>query len=642
MMQARFSTAVLALVSLLVFGAIGFRLLGMGSGDADSAWDGLIREIPDKITVYPLEGRMVLTTKKVDPVPSTLANEILPRWVEVFTKFPDGTEKPGVYFANLTDHPTYSLSGPTRGPRHVGITAEGNFKITEGAWKHMVKYVKKADAPNYNPGHIEAIDDTEFVRINYNPLDIPDLRGIKQFERSGKHGSNGHRADFGYYIDSGIPSDIASKMGPSVQRSQNLINAMLSPSSGSILIEVRFEDFGPRSEGSIAKTNPVLVLPSYSTVRVAMINYETQLSGIEAALLDALPSGNSIKCTLQGGTSFLSTVLLSGYIWNQWYFINPGSSTITFNSRLKFDFDPTNGIDADAFDFEGSLVHESLHAIGFVSEGDSALSPYLSSLDFFRLSGTLSRSVTYSTMQSQPRYVRPGDAFTVCALNSPQRSYDMSRGRDVTALGDGNETSHWRDDTNSSVWIGIMDPTTDEGVLDPTYLTSADIYAMDIAGWDIDPNDVPAPPNMPGLIEPADGLPDVPRIITLSFGPTTSSTSVFVFRQSPWPSEADMVFAAREISGGEVTVPYGVLRGSTTYTWFATAIAPHGFAISEPRAFTTGCAADFDLTGFVDTDDVDAFVQAYELGDISADVDATGFVDTDDLDFFMQAYANGC
>jgi glucose/arabinose dehydrogenase len=55
-----------------------------------------------------------------------------------------------------------------------------------------------------------------------------------------------------------------------------------------------------------------------------------------------------------------------------------------------------------------------------------------------------------------------------------------------------------------------------------------------------------------------------------------------------------------------------------------------------------GCAADFDNSGFVDTDDYDAFVEAFEAGDESADVDASGFVDTDDFDAFVEAYEAGC
>ncbi|MCC6427632.1 MAG: hypothetical protein IT435_12530 [Phycisphaerales bacterium] len=54
------------------------------------------------------------------------------------------------------------------------------------------------------------------------------------------------------------------------------------------------------------------------------------------------------------------------------------------------------------------------------------------------------------------------------------------------------------------------------------------------------------------------------------------------------------------------------------------------------------CGADFDHTGFVDTDDYDAFVLAFEAGTEDADFDGSGFVDTDDFDAFVQAFEAGC
>lgn len=61
-----------------------------------------------------------------------------------------------------------------------------------------------------------------------------------------------------------------------------------------------------------------------------------------------------------------------------------------------------------------------------------------------------------------------------------------------------------------------------------------------------------------------------------------------------------------------------------------------------PNECESDCPSDFDGSGFVDTDDYDAFVQAFEAGDESTDVDASGFVDTDDFDAFVQAFERGC
>ncbi|MCC6426562.1 MAG: S8 family serine peptidase [Phycisphaerales bacterium] len=54
------------------------------------------------------------------------------------------------------------------------------------------------------------------------------------------------------------------------------------------------------------------------------------------------------------------------------------------------------------------------------------------------------------------------------------------------------------------------------------------------------------------------------------------------------------------------------------------------------------CPADFDGSGFLDSDDFDDFVQAFEAGDESADFDESGFVDSDDYDDFVVAFEAGC
>ncbi|MCC6428591.1 MAG: hypothetical protein IT435_17450 [Phycisphaerales bacterium] len=55
-----------------------------------------------------------------------------------------------------------------------------------------------------------------------------------------------------------------------------------------------------------------------------------------------------------------------------------------------------------------------------------------------------------------------------------------------------------------------------------------------------------------------------------------------------------------------------------------------------------GCPADVDASGFVDTDDFDAFVGMFTEGGPAADFDHSGFVDTDDYDAFVRAFESGC
>ncbi len=68
----------------------------------------------------------------------------------------------------------------------------------------------------------------------------------------------------------------------------------------------------------------------------------------------------------------------------------------------------------------------------------------------------------------------------------------------------------------------------------------------------------------------------------------------------------------------------------------------HEAALAWAGMNLPGCVSDLDGSGFIDTDDYDAFVRAYEAGDFTADVDHSGFVDTDDFDFFVRAFEGGC
>ncbi|GMV25188.1 MAG: hypothetical protein AMXMBFR58_12190 [Phycisphaerae bacterium] len=75
---------------------------------------------------------------------------------------------------------------------------------------------------------------------------------------------------------------------------------------------------------------------------------------------------------------------------------------------------------------------------------------------------------------------------------------------------------------------------------------------------------------------------------------------------------------------------------------FCCAFVLIGSAGSVADAACGTCRADFDGSGFVDTDDFDAFVAAFEEGTAAADFDGTGFVDTDDIDAFVCSYVTGC
>jgi len=73
---------------------------------------------------------------------------------------------------------------------------------------------------------------------------------------------------------------------------------------------------------------------------------------------------------------------------------------------------------------------------------------------------------------------------------------------------------------------------------------------------------------------------------------------------------------------------------------------PSGDGLANGNAvynFTiTGCPTDFDGDGFVTGEDFDAYVAAFELGNLSADFNFDGFVTGEDFDSFVATFEAGC
>ncbi len=98
-------------------------------------------------------------------------------------------------------------------------------------------------------------------------------------------------------------------------------------------------------------------------------------------------------------------------------------------------------------------------------------------------------------------------------------------------------------------------------------------------------------------------------------------------------------------SGGEsilIKSTHAFAQQSAYRTWRCIAISPCGEETTSGAAALSTCPADFDCTGFSDTDDFTAFVLAFELSGDDADFDGSGYVDTDDFTAFVLAFEAGC
>ncbi len=157
---------------------------------------------------------------------------------------------------------------------------------------------------------------------------------------------------------------------------------------------------------------------------------------------------------------------------------------IQFGTAFTWDYDPSNGITAGAYDFVGIATHEIGHALGFISGVDTldynSSGPFytaneftfVNSLDLFR----------YSTLSA-------GAAGGVIDFSADNRTKYFSIDRGVTNLGatfstgqtwgDGQQASHWKD----NLGLGVMDPTAGTGEL--LSISANDRLAFDVIGWNL-------------------------------------------------------------------------------------------------------------------------------------------------------------
>jgi hypothetical protein len=171
---------------------------------------------------------------------------------------------------------------------------------------------------------------------------------------------------------------------------------------------------------------------------------------------------------------------------------------VTFSSNFNFDFDPTDGISDNTFDFIGVAIHEIGHALGFVSGVDFldvygvGKGPAAGALGYSLNDTSIYSALDMFRYSKDPTNLVLGKDTVLDLSVGGQKYFSIDGGK--TALfdntfstgrynGDGQQASHWKDAPGCAIGNGIMDPTF---CYEQTgYVTGLDLAAYDAMGWNL-------------------------------------------------------------------------------------------------------------------------------------------------------------
>ena len=442
-------------------------------------------------------------------------------------------------------------------------------------------------------------------------------------------------------------STTRTQINAALARVKGRFDRLFDNDVGYALIRIRFESLG--ATGNPGGTSGQRKETNYSFARGKLIEL-TANDGEpqqEQDFYDALPQGPTINSTFANNTPTAVTKIQAAksLYYSKWAAASlQESATITINKDKTWDYWSKNGVAANSLDFENTVTHEVMHALGIFSELESTSDDAISVWDIFRfLIPSPPNGITAQVFTSASRMLQPGAVAVsqTVRFGGAAFMYRMSTG-DVQ-FGDGHQASHWLISSSSPTGrIGIMDPVLGAGedFSDP-YLLPSDIRALDTVGWNVDSGTPPANPAPNQQNQPTNGQSHSSLHPTFEWTPQGGATAhdLIVWRGG---DPEDLAYVAEDLTATSHTIPFGVLDESTQYTWRVNATNAMGWTYSQDWTFTTRCYADCNADGTLNLSDFGCYQTKFALGDPEADCNEDGILNLSDFGCFQTRYALGC
>ncbi len=616
---------------------------------------GLAIEIPVRITVSP-DGSYETHTTTIRAQSKDALLAKLPRFAEVYEKSEDGSLSPGVRGRNNTNKPTIKLSASC--PMMVHLDSQGRFEIISGSrsevlFNDQIRPDGEQDRTirQIPPGYEQMVKGTHLIYIQYA---APFYR-----QRNARGGAFIVNLSLQLGPPQGTdPNDVNLVLGRVKNRYEDLFGG--TPTIATI--GVYFSQFPGEERGLTIHNQGQETDASYTNVRVMLQTLSSFEDSFEQLVVNNLPSGSTISVLRDNVSHNADTVILqdplSGIILG--VLLGGEDASIFINNSLDWDYNAEDGIQGNAFNFEGTLTHEVGHALGFNSVIGSKNDPpsKLELWDLFRIDASLvpgqSASPTTAVTTAPRMLTQDVECKAIVRYFDSQGAVRTSTG----SAGDGRGAPHWKDNVllnpsdPDSAWLGLMDPTSSasEGPKAPLYLARRDLLAFDVMGYVIDVSFL-ADPAPPDLQAPADGENGINLEPTLQWSdpPQSLAFVAYVYEGTAIGSSGTAVYESPLTTNTSVTVPPETLQDSTVYTWLVRANYSGGFLLSDPSSFITqlsDCAADVNASGAVEVNDISYVL--FRLGNsgapgtVDGDANLDGVVDVNDINYVLFRLGTNC